>query len=227
MTSTVRFAGLLLAALLSGCAGTPYMATSDFSGHAGELKKIGVVTDIRIYTPGGLAADRSAQSMKDFEAVSVQDLTDKGYVVTVLPLDDGLRAVLTQYQAVRQRIERPFDSSGGQIEGLAPIPGAAAAVAQANVDGIVIVCGVDHLMSGMAFGASLAGRVLTQGALAPSTREPIGYADFAILDKTGRITFYDGRSGTQVNLTNADGVGDIASAFAKDMVLARQPAKEK
>ena len=146
------------------------------------------------------------------------------YTVTVLALDDDLRAVLGQYHTVRDSIARPFHSSDGQIEGLAPIPGAAAIAAKANLDGIVIVSGEDGLVNGTAFTAGLIGSTFTNGALT-GPQEPVGYADFAILDKSGRITFYAGRNGTQVNLTNADGVADVVSAFANDLIVASQPVK--
>lgn len=224
MRSKTQLTMLLLTALLAGCATSQYQASSEFSGHAGELKKIGIVTDIRIYAAGGLAAEKSAQSAKDFEAASLQNLADKGYAVTVLPLDDDLRTVLTQYQAVRNNIAKPFSASGGKVAGLAPIPGAAALAAKTNVDGIVILNGMDSVVNSTAFTAGLVGSIL-MGAAGAGPQEPIGYADIAILDKTGKITFYDGRNGTQVNLTNADGVADVVSAFANDLVVARQPAK--
>ncbi len=216
------FAILALQVLFfSGCATSKsYQISPDFSSRSGEPRRVGIVFDVHIYTQNGEDSKRSEQSLKYFEEASVRELTNNGYAVTVLPFSDDLRMLLAQYKHTRGVMVRPFSDNQGKVDGLAPLTGMVPVLGKEDIDGIVIVNGIDHLPTSTAVVGGLALSALTGvywGANA------IAYADFALLDKAGRIVFYDSRHGENYNLTNEESVFKVSSELASDLNIARQP----
>ncbi len=238
-----------MVAFLAGCATPQSQAVPDFRSHAEKLRKIGVVVDAQVEYLGfgdhrgfsvddGKSAELSAQAVKSLEDAAMQELSARGYVVTVLPTGDDTRAFSGKYKWLRGNIDRPFDDADGKIAGVAPVPDAAQLAGQARVDGIVIVSAKDVATGpGVVLVAALgvfvfyaAAPVLYPLARADSADRP-GFpgrgltnetrynADFAVFDNKGKIVFHERCS---LRLTDEHSIGLASARFADDMMSARQ-----
>ena len=220
MKSGMQFAVVAMALSFAGCATQkPYQFTPELNNQSGEMKKIGVVFDVHIYASNGEDADRSAQSRKIFEDTSVRELVNKGYAVSVLPLDDDLRTLSTQYQNTRGSIARPFSDTKGEVKDLMPLAGMPPVLAKTDVDGIVFVDGVESDPSRASVIGGLALGALTGFFSVPTVTS---YADIAVLDKSGKIVFYDRRFGQNYNFSDDVIVSNVLSDFANDLATAQQ-----
>ncbi len=234
MTLQRPIAWLTLVAFLAGCGTPKTQAVPDFSSHAGKLRKIGVVVDAQVkYRSFGRddkSGEVSAEAVKDLQAAAVRELSARGYVVTVLPLDEDARALLTHYKETRGDPNRPFRETSGEIAGAAPLPDAGRLAKKAGVDGIAIVCATDSVSSpGVTFATTVAVVALVvlivalggngDGGLLGGGSGPSYNTDFAVLDKRGKLLFYHREA---IDLTDVSSVGKASVRFVDDVQAARE-----
>lgn len=237
-------AWLLMVTLLAGCAteAPSVQATRGFNGQAPTLKKIGVIVDAPVsYYTGGFkpsAAERAEetaarrQGVANVQAEVNRALREKGYTVVMLPMDDDAHAVLKEFDAARgNNMRKPFPATQGKIATVAALPAAAALAARAGVDGIVIINGKDSKASTRGAIVQVVAMVVLVAALAvmvagtgdggplPTGPSTLPYdADFAFIDRTGKILFYE-RSNMAV--LNRESVQRANRHFSNDLAAPR------
>ncbi len=226
-------AWVTMVAFVSGCATHKSQAVPDFGRQAGQLKKIGVVVDAQVnYRSfgGNKSTELSAQASKNLEAAAVRELTARGYSATVLPENDETRAFLGQYKDIRGDLYRPFRETGGEIAGVEPVPGVARLAKKAGVDSIVIVTAEDSATS---VGLKLVAVAVFVGVVAIAVLDPWRLAngnflffdrgsrkntefnaDFAVLDKNGKIMFHERSS---LSLADKHSIALASATFADDV----------
>ena len=199
---------LLMAGLAAGCAsGKSSLKSQDIADRVESIKRVGViVAEARIYNLGAGGSkefnpDASERCEKCAESAALKSLVDRGYVAVLIPLDDDVRALLSDYAKARGDISTPFQSNQGKIEGVPLLACAPQTCAKNDVDGVVFVGAVDHVSTG--------GRKALLGAMAVfgiTGGQGIAYADLSVVDRTGKLLYYDQKSGTNYSLTDDSNV---------------------
>lgn len=186
---TTGWAAILAAAFLVGCAaprGGVGMKAPDFAGRAKGIRTIGVVVvEARVIEIGAdgsesIAIEKTSRCLSRLESVGVDSLRRLGYDAVLLPYDEEIRRLTTEYFAAHQQIGAAI--SAGQPVGSTPPFEPVRAVATARgLDAIAV------------FKLRVTDPTVGRFVLRQMRHKRTGgltQADVALLDGAGRVLYY-------------------------------------
>ena len=225
MRAKIVFLSLLLGSLMAGCSFSKFYHVSNDSKCQGpKFKKVGVViaqAEIFNLSASGFASpnfEKSAQSMKLFESAVVNEFNRKGFLAVLLPVDDDLRALIKQYDNTRPNFQQEWD-----IDTIPNLQATVPVLTRAGVDAIAIIWALDHISTAGRKALNVTSNVimffLGGGAVVLNGE---AYGELALLDKSGKLAFFNLKKGKNYNLTEEESVSSFCSALVNDLVATQQ-----
>lgn len=215
----------VLGVLVVSCAQTrKSLVTPEFSSAVMSIRSVGVlvveseVLDLGAFRKSTPNAEKTGKARTCLGAAAVSSLQARGFEAVLLPDEEPSRELAREYRTLRGDImmERKFAGSAGKIEGMAPLSAAPAVLRGRNLDGVLLVSGIDHH-------ASVASRLAGLSPILGGGGAGIAYADIALLDATGRILFYDEWEGSDVALTEEKGAARVCRELSAGLVAGTRP----
>lgn len=214
---------LLSVTVLNGCAAQKsYISHPDFTNQMNSPATIGVVIGMakcyRIDSAGKATIDEEkTRSMRTcVEEGALKAFSENGYEAKIVGMDKDIKKIVQTYSSVHRNIRNQFPGGEESVSNPVNFGNLSPLMDRSGIDVLAVIVAYDE--------ESTAGRTAAKLGLSiiSSYQPDVGFATIALIDRDGRILYFDSPAGVNYNLTDKESAEKLLGRIVEIITHAKK-----